>query len=84
MLATLSGYIAAFQIFVKTPTGLTTTLDVESSNTIKHVKMLIEEKDAIPPAQQRLLFRGKQLEDSETVADYGIQAGDTIIERLRL
>jgi len=71
-------YFQKMQIKVKTLTGKEIEIDIEVSDKIERIKERVEEKEGIPPAQQRLIFSGKQLNDDKKVQEYRIMAGSVL------
>ena len=72
------------ELFVKTMTGKTVSIEAEEGETIEEIKAKITEKEGIPAEQQRLIFGGQQLEDAKTLEDYGVDEDDTFHLVLRL
>ena len=70
--------VSAMQIFVKTATGKTITLEVEPSDFIEDVKQKIQDKEGYPPDRLRLLFGSVELLNGRTLADYNIQNASTL------
>ncbi|KIY97528.1 NEDD8-like protein RUB1 [Monoraphidium neglectum] len=65
-------------IKVKTLTGKEIEIDIEPSDTIERIKERVEEKEGIPPVQQRLIFAGKQMNDEKQAKDYNIEGGSVL------
>mmetsp|Transcript_83 Transcript_83/g.238 ORF Transcript_83/g.238 Transcript_83/m.238 type:complete len:80 (-) Transcript_83:24-263(-) len=66
------------EIKIKTLTGKELAIDVEPDDKIERIKERVNEREGIPPPQQRLIFGGKQMQDDKTVREYGIDAGTVL------
>ena len=77
-------YAAALEITIKTLTGKSIPLDVDTGDTIRIVKEKLEAKEGYPVSEQRLIYHGQQLEDDHTLADYKVLSGDTLHLVIRL
>ena len=76
--ARLGGLRGGTMIKVKTLTGKDIEIDIEPSDTVERIKERVEEKEGIPPVQQRLIFAGKQMNDEKTARDYNIEGGSVL------
>ena len=65
-------------IKVKTLTGKEIEIDIELTDTVERIKERVEEKEGIPPVQQRLIFAGKQMNDEKTAKEYNIEGGSVL------
>lgn len=72
------------QIFIKTLSGKTITIEIDLNSTVMSLKQRIREKEGVAVEQQRLIFAGKQLEDTKTLCEVGIQKESTVFVVLRL
>lgn len=73
-----------FRVYVITLTGKTINLQIRGDGTIEQLKCAIQDKEGIPPDQQRISFKGNQLQDNLTLTDYGIEAESTLYLVLRI